>query len=264
MVAQLQAAGEQVGFIYPNCQYFGTRDDYFQPPSYNLHLLMGGNYCDTCSLIDRAVFDSGIRYPEDIVLGHEDWDFALTLGARGVRGEPAREPTLHYRKHGFTRSDAVEYARDSFHEGIPARHPDLFGTGDPAARYGRYWAPAVDIKGRWAPALSIVLSVPLDLAEEPGGALLEGLERQTCRDFEVVLECPTLPTQAPRTALRRIPPGLCPDTVARLREGLGIAHGRYILVAGKALADMVQELWVRRAPVSDNACEADPRSDRVH
>ena len=36
LVAQLQTAGEQVGFIYPNCQYFGTRDDYFQPPSYNL------------------------------------------------------------------------------------------------------------------------------------------------------------------------------------------------------------------------------------
>jgi glycosyltransferase involved in cell wall biosynthesis len=241
MVAQLQAAGEQIGFIYPNCQYFGTRDDYFQPPSYNLYLLMGSNYCDTCSLIDRAVFDSGIHYPEDIVFGHEDWDFALTLSARGVRGEPARQPTLHYRKHGFTRSDAVEYARDSFHEGIPTRHPDLFGTGDPAARHGRYWAPAVDIKAHWAPALSIVLSVPLNLAEEPGSALLEGLERQTCRDFEVVLECPMLPTQAPRTPLRRIPPGLCADTVARLRESLGIARGRYMLVATEALAGMVQE-----------------------
>ena len=50
MVEQLQFAGEQIGFIYPNCQYFGTRDDYFQPPSYNVYLLMEGNYCDTCSL----------------------------------------------------------------------------------------------------------------------------------------------------------------------------------------------------------------------
>jgi hypothetical protein len=202
---------------------------------------MQGNYCDTCSLIDRAVFDAGIGYPEDIVFGHEDWDFALTLAAHGVEGEPARQPTLRYRKHGFTRSDAVEYSRDSFHQGIPARHPDLFGTGDPAARHGRYWAPAVDIKAYWAPALSIVLSAPIDLAEERGSALLGGLERQTCRDFEVVLECPALPARTPRTPLRRIPPGLCAGTVARLQESLGIARGRYLLVAGEELAGMVQE-----------------------
>ena len=71
LVEQLQTAGESVHFIYPNCQYFGTRDDYFQPPSFNLALLLEGNYCDTCSLIDRAIFDAGLRYAEDIVLGHE-------------------------------------------------------------------------------------------------------------------------------------------------------------------------------------------------
>lgn len=241
LVAQLQSAGEQVGFVYPNCQYFGTRDDYFQPPSYNLFLLMQGNYCDTCSLIDRAVFEAGIRYPEDIVFGHEDWDFALTLAARGVRGEPAREPTLRYRKAGFTRSDAVEYARDSFREGIAERHPDLFGIGDPAARYGRYWAPAVDAKALWAPALSIVLTSPVDLTEAPGRALLDGLESQGCRDFEVVLECPAPPVKASRTPLRRIPPGLCANVAARLQESLQVARGRYLLVAGEELAGMVGE-----------------------
>jgi glycosyltransferase involved in cell wall biosynthesis len=241
LVEQLQSAGEQVGFVYPNCQYFGTRDDYFEPPAYNLYLLMGGNYCDTCSLIDRAVFDAGIRYPEHIVLGHEDWDFALTLAARGVRGEPARIPTLRYRKEGFTRSDAVEYARHSFHEGVPERHPELFGEGDPAARYGRYWAPAVDVKARWAPGLSIVLTAPVDFADEPGRALLSALERQTCRDFELVLECPTLPEPAPRTRLRRLPPGLCADDAARLQQGLELARGPYLLAVGAELAAMAAE-----------------------
>ena len=99
----------------------------------------------------------------------------------------------------------------------------------------------MDIKARWAPALSIVLSAPIDLSEKNDCALLEGLEQQTCRDFEVVLECPALPTQGPRTPLRRIPPGLCAGTVARLREGLGIARGRYMLMGGKELAGMVQE-----------------------
>jgi glycosyltransferase involved in cell wall biosynthesis len=241
LVTQLQAAGEQVGFIYPNCQYFGTRDDYFEPPSYNLFLLMQGNYCDTCSLIDRAVFDAGIRYPEHIILGHEDWDFALTLAARGVRGEPAREPTLLYRKEGFTRSDAVEYARDAFHEGVAERHPELFGNDHSGTRYGRYWAPPVDIKARWAPALSVVLGATIDLAGEQGQTLLEGLERQSCRDFEVVLECPTALGGARRTQLRRIPPGLCPDVATRLQVGLELACGRYLLIVGEELTDMLRE-----------------------
>lgn len=241
LVGQLQSAGEQVGFIYPNCQYFGTRDEYFQPPAYNLYLLMSGNYCDTCSLIDRSIFDAGISYPEDIVLGHEDWDFALTLASRGVRGEPATAPTLRYRKEGFTRSDAVEYARHAFYESIPERHPELFGDGDPAARYGRYWAPAVDIKAHWAPGLSIVLSAPFEFTSEQGRALLEGLEQQTCRDFEVLLECPALPTPAPRTRFRRLPRELCSDAAARLQEGLRIARGPYLLLAGEELAGMVSE-----------------------
>jgi glycosyltransferase involved in cell wall biosynthesis len=241
LVAQLQAAGEQVGFIYPNCQYFGTRDDYFQPPSYNLFLLMEGNFCDTCSLIDRAVFDAGIRYPEHILLGHEDWDFALTLAARGVWGEPAREPTLLYRKEGFTRSDAVEYARDAFHEGVAQRHPELFGVDHHGTRYGRYWAPSVDIKARWAPALSIVLGTPIDFAGERGQALLDGLERQSYRDFEVVLECPALPAPGIRTQLRRIPPELCAETVTRLQVGLEVATGRYLLLAGEEFVGMVSE-----------------------
>ncbi|HUN78376.1 MAG TPA: glycosyltransferase [Solirubrobacteraceae bacterium] len=241
LVEQLQAAGEQIGFIYPNCQYFGTRDDYFEPPTYNLYLLMGGNYCDTCSLIDRAVFDAGIRYPEHILLGHEDWDFALTLAARGVRGEPARVATLRYRKEGFTRSDAVEYSRHSFHEGVPERHPELYGEGDPAARYGRYWAPAVDIKARWAPGLSILLTEPLDLAGERGRALLAALDRQSCHDFELVLECPALLDPAPRTPLRRLPPGLCADAAARLQEGLRVARGPHLLLVGDELAEMAAE-----------------------
>jgi glycosyltransferase involved in cell wall biosynthesis len=242
LVEQLQSAGERVGFIYPNCQYFGTRNDYFQPPSYNPYLLMNGNFCDTCSLIDREVFDAGIVYPQDIVFGHEDWDFALTLASHGVEGEPAREPTLLYRKEGFTRSDAVEYARNSFHEEIAGRHPELFGTGDPAARFGRYWAPAVDFKARWAPALSVVLLAPVDLEDERGRMLLDGLERQECRDFEVVLECPSLPRPAPRTPLRRIPQGLCSNAAARMKEGLGMARGRYVLAVSVECDDLFHDV----------------------
>ena len=87
-VEQLRGAGEQVGFIYPNLQYFGNREDYFEAPDWNLYALLQRNYCDVCSLFDRDVFDAGERFDESIRLGHEDWEFVLRLAARGVRGEP--------------------------------------------------------------------------------------------------------------------------------------------------------------------------------
>lgn len=116
LVGQLREADEEVGFIYPNLQFFGNREDYYEPPPYNVYTLFPGNYCDTCSLIDRHVFDAGLRYREEIVLGHEDWEFVLRLAAHGIRGEAARAPTLRYRKWGFNRSDAVDHAHTPFDE----------------------------------------------------------------------------------------------------------------------------------------------------
>jgi glycosyltransferase involved in cell wall biosynthesis/GT2 family glycosyltransferase len=241
LVEQLQSAGESVQYIYPNCQYFGTRDDYFQPPSFNLALLLAGNYCDTCSLIDRATFDAGLCYAEDIVLGHEDWDFALTLASHGVRGEPARRRTLLYRKHGFTRSDAVEHASHSFHEEIPKRHPELYGSDQSQGRFGRWWGPAAEIKAKHAPGLSIVMTAPIDFSTEAGERLLHQLEAQSCVDVELIVECPACPLEPRKHVIRRIPPGLCANEVDRLRESLRVVRANRILLAGQELTEMLAE-----------------------
>jgi len=123
LVEQLATAGEDVGFIYPQIQFFGNRQDHYEPPEYNLYTLLHGNYCDTCSLIDRQVFDAGLRYREEIVLGHEDWEFVLKLAAHGVRGEAAKVPTVRYRKWGFNRSDAVDHAPTPFDETLAEISP---------------------------------------------------------------------------------------------------------------------------------------------
>jgi glycosyltransferase involved in cell wall biosynthesis len=241
LVKQLQSAGEAVQFIYPNCQYFGTRDDYFQPPSYNLAVLLGGNYCDTCSLIDRAIFDAGFRYAEDIMLGHEDWDFVLALAANGVRGEPSRHKTLLYRKQGFTRSDAVDYGRSSFHEAIPGRHPQLYGDDRSRGRFGRWRGPAAEIKARCAPDLSILMHEPVDFSTEGGRRLLERLSAQTCTDLELIVECPSTPSLSRAYAVRRIPPGLCANGVELVGESLRLVRGNHVLMVGSGLIDMIAE-----------------------
>lgn len=171
MLAQLEAAPDDVGFVYPHAQHFGNRADFVQLPAYNLWLLMRENYCPAPALFDRRLFEgNGVSYPEDIVVGHEDWDLILQMAERGVRGVHADGPTFRYRRQGFSRVNAVDYGPHAFHEAIERRHPSLYGDRD-------------RIKAAWAPALSIVL---LGEEAEWGDARRSGLHHQTCGDFEVL------------------------------------------------------------------------------
>lgn len=170
MVAQLEAAGPHIGFVYPNPEHFGNRHDYLEVPTYNLCLLLKENYCPATALFDRRIFDAGVRYPEEVTVGHEDWELVLRIAARGVWGIPAIGKTFRYRKRGFSRVDVVTHSGE-LDKAVRARHRVLYDDQD-------------RIKGRWAPALSIVpLSRDGDLDLD---ALLGGLARQTCIDFEVV------------------------------------------------------------------------------
>lgn len=221
LVEQISSAGEQIGFVYPNYRYFGNRNDRFEPPSYNLDALLESNYCDTSSLIDREVFDRGFRYAEDVVLGHEDWDFVLELAENGIYGEPARADTLLTRKRGFTRSDLVEAGSIPFAEVVAARHPRLF---DPNLRAG--------LKGAWCPSVSVIALDPLaEKSDTAPGDLVVAALRQTCEDFEVVVrtENELWPTLLGRR-LRRTPRASASSRAQALREALALARGRYALV----------------------------------
>ena len=238
LVEQLQTAGERVGFIYPMFEYFGTRDHLYVPPDYNEFLLMQGNFADTCSLLDRAIFDAGLSYAQDVPR-HEDWDLALALAARGVIGEPSREPVMRYRKQGFTRSDYAANLRPPIWRLVQDRHPELFGGEDALGAWGRYRGPAIEIKARWCPALSVVALDPVEFESDAGEALLRGLREQSCRDVELIIECPAIPDDA-GCVVRQIPPGLCDSLRDRAQKGLTLSRGRYLLlssVPGPLLAD---------------------------
>jgi glycosyltransferase involved in cell wall biosynthesis len=216
MVGELEAAPDDVGFVYPNPLHFGNRNDYVRSPAYNLFLLLRDNYCPATSLFDRRVFDAGVAYDEEIVFGHEDWDLVLRLAERGVWGQPAGGPTFKYRKRGFSRVNAVEYGPASFHDDVERRHPALYA---PAAR--------ARIKARWAPALSIVL---LDEGGIWSAADLEPLARQRCTDFELV---------APRSLevrdvqARVVDAGAAADWTA---AAVAAARGRWVLLASPSAA----------------------------
>lgn len=220
MVDQLQAAPCDIGFIYPNVRHFGHRNDFYRPPAYNLHMLLRDNFCAAASLFDRRVFDAGVRYSEDIVYGHEDWDLLLQLAERGVYGEVARDATLLYRKQGFSRVDAVAYGPRSFHDHIARRYPRLFQRDRKS------------IKAQWSPALSLVLADGADGATEPWPeSLTEVLVAQSCTDFEML--CIGQPSNYHESVLGC---GITYRELTDLEEAVHAARGRFVVVGGVGTA----------------------------
>jgi glycosyltransferase involved in cell wall biosynthesis len=220
MLAQLEGAPEEVGFVYPNAQHIGNQTNYVPAPAYNVWLLMEQNYCAAPALFDRRLFEgTGVSYPEEIVVGHEDWDLILQLAERDVHGVPADGPTFLYRKQGFSRVHAVDYGPDSFERTIERRHPHLYMNRD-------------DFKARWAPALSIVL-----LDEEEGAwkadDLSGGWVGQTCRDFELLARADLA------DGVRAVgDPGEI--STAWLQTAIDSARGRWVLLLPRSVAPMLE------------------------
>ena len=221
MVNLLEKAPATIGFVYPNVRHFGNRNDSYGAPAYNLNILLRDNYCVSASLFDSRVFNAGIRYAEDIVSGHEDWDLVLQLAEHGVYGQIAEGATLLYRKQGFSRVNAVEYGPRSFHEHIERRHPRLFNRDRDR------------VKAEWSPALTLVL------ADGSGGSannwpehVTESLRAQTCSDFETICVGHELvdpdPLQTCKIASLR---------TESLEAAIHSTRGRFVLAANASVAD---------------------------
>jgi hypothetical protein len=168
MADKLHASPERVRWVYPHQQFFGNRDELAVMPEFNLWILLARNFCDTCSLIDRSVFDVGCRYREDIGLGHEDWDFFLAAAEHGFIGASCPDKVLFVRKHGFTRSDLVDHQFGAFTTEIRRLHPRLYEPQN-----------LLRVKQEWSPALSVVV-------EGATSAVPALLDAQAFQDFELV------------------------------------------------------------------------------
>ena len=165
-VTALANAPGEIGFAYPDLQFFGNERDLVVMPPYNFYLLLHRNFCAMGSLIDRSVFDCGHQFREDLVSGHEDWDFFVGMGKMGVFGVPVHGVPLRWRRWGFSRSDGVQESKGSFLEELRELHPDLYGS-----------RMLVEVKRQWSPALSVV-----------GGSGVEANQvAQTCDDFELAV-----------------------------------------------------------------------------
>jgi glycosyltransferase involved in cell wall biosynthesis len=80
-------ANPDIAWVYPNIDKFGIgwNGAYHAPYSRLLHITFD-NICEAGSMVDRRVFDAGIRFDESMRAGFEDWEFWLQCISHGFKG----------------------------------------------------------------------------------------------------------------------------------------------------------------------------------
>ena len=94
----LKNTSENVGWVYPDIDMFGIDHNLSTRGEFSILKIMYHNYCDAGSMIKRKVFDAGIRYDENMVLGYEDWEFWLQAIEKGFIGVYVPDMGFEYRK----------------------------------------------------------------------------------------------------------------------------------------------------------------------
>lgn len=142
---QAQADNPRVMFVYQDKVLFGSEDRYVPHQSYNLYRLLTDNFADACSLLDRRVFDAGLRYNETMKKGYEDWEFHLRLGLYSFQGVRLAGKTFFYRRWGYSMVNAADAQKRALLNKIESELAALY---IPAHRLA--------IKRQWAPGMSIL------------------------------------------------------------------------------------------------------------
>ncbi len=148
----------RIGIAYPDQQNFGDRSNFEPHPEYNFTLLTRFNFIPSCSLFRKGVWEEVGGFATNVI-GYEDWDFWISCGERGYRGQHIPEAIWYYRIHG----DGL-YARQKAHDQrlkaqVVLNHPRVYTPAQ------RRWAEEVLRGEPRALALDGGLGVVPDLPE---------------------------------------------------------------------------------------------------
>jgi glycosyltransferase involved in cell wall biosynthesis len=143
-LGMLDASPQDVGWIYPDFDFFGLDGNFSTTGEYSHFMQIAENYCEAGSLVRRDVFAAGLRFDERMRLGFEDWDFWLRAAQAGWRGRHLPAAGFQYRKRAESMLAGSERLRSTI-------------IGDMRVRYGRH--------------LHVRALAPLEAAEVPRFAL---------------------------------------------------------------------------------------------
>jgi glycosyltransferase involved in cell wall biosynthesis len=118
----LDETGPEIGWVYPDFDMFGFEENYSARGRYSYFMHLLENYCEAGSLVCRSVFESGLRYDEEMRAGFEDWDFWLRAAQRGFRGRHLAASGFLYRKRAESMLASSERMRGVILGGMRARY----------------------------------------------------------------------------------------------------------------------------------------------
>jgi len=128
-------ANPQVGVVYGDAEYIGTRTGRWHVGPFQRDRLMQLNYIDACAVYRRSIWEQNRGYDGTMpVQGYEDWDFWLATLERGWQFAYVPEVLFDYRvaeQSMITRTFGFEAQIEEF---ISAKHGLLY-------RYA--WLPLV-------------------------------------------------------------------------------------------------------------------------
>jgi predicted O-linked N-acetylglucosamine transferase (SPINDLY family)/glycosyltransferase involved in cell wall biosynthesis len=89
----------EVGFVYTDVQYFGSRTDRISYGDFNPAGFLRNNQATATSMFRREIFDSVGGYKEIMDGGLEDWEFWISAYENGWSGYRLAKPCFYYRQY---------------------------------------------------------------------------------------------------------------------------------------------------------------------
>jgi glycosyltransferase involved in cell wall biosynthesis/GT2 family glycosyltransferase len=138
----------KAAFVYTDYRVFGDLHYTERLPDYNFYELLDKNTLPYAGLFRREDWAASGGYDE-LLFGHEDWEFWIRLGACGRFGYHLDRVLWAYRKHGRSLSDLAREHHDELVARIRSKHRELYS-----------WAGYASVKSRWKPAVCVVGDPP--------------------------------------------------------------------------------------------------------
>ena len=129
-----------VAVVYGNAQYFGERNELWQPGEFNLQKLMLSNTIDACAVIRKTVLVQAGLYDTNMRSGWEDWELWLRIAFRGHRFWYVNEVLFDYRvlNSSMARTLYRNYEKPNAIENyVHRKHPAHMGHNWIVANYVR-------------------------------------------------------------------------------------------------------------------------------
>jgi glycosyltransferase involved in cell wall biosynthesis len=132
----------EYAFCYSLVRMFGAEDSIWKTEPFSLEKALRYNHVPTGAVFRREAWIEARGFRDELY-GQDDWNFWITLGAKGWEGCLINEVLFYYRKHQASMwSSLREQEREATARRIRALHGYLVGQGD--SREAENWRPPQD------------------------------------------------------------------------------------------------------------------------